>query len=242
MYPLGRKEAVDENDKKFPMELVIPQKVTIMSKYWYAYSVHLNQTGDTCVANAWTHFLTDSPRTHKLYDLDSNRPKWRTDGGFNYYISAQSDEVGFRGYLYDGAQSIDEFDDTPPQGGTSVRAGAKVLQSIGAISTYHWANNVGDIANAILTVGPVVMGTVWLNSMFNPTVIVDKWYLKVDTSSGVAGGHAWVVNGYNSETGEFRMKNSWGKDWGNGGHAYIRSADMEYLLNDGGECCIGLEP
>src|SRR4051794_17453070 len=180
-YPLGRREAVDENDKKFPMALVIPEKVTVTSKYWYAYNVHLNQTGDTCVANAWTHFLTDSPRTHKLYDLNNGKPilpSGMTIYQMHNFTSAQSGEVGFRGWLYDMAQQADEFDDTPPQGGTSVRAGAKALQVLGAVSTYHWANSVGDIANAVLTTGPVVMGTVWLNSMFNPYGYADKVYLK----------------------------------------------------------------
>lgn len=244
-YPLGRREAVDERDNKFPMALVLPTSLEgVTSKYWYAYRAYCNQTGDTCVANAWTHFLTDSPRTHRIYDLDAGRPNW----GINLqlalrgYVSNQSSEAGWRGWLYDQAQNIDEWDDTPPEGGTSVRAAAKILQALGAITSYHWANSVGDIANAVLTTGPVVMGTTWYNSMFNPILKSDHAYLGVNPDSGIAGGHAWVVNGYSTDTGYFRMKNSWGKDWGYGAHAYLSSHDLDYLLNDGGEACIGLEP
>lgn len=76
MHELGRRHAPDERDNNFPMRLVVPSMITLTYKYWYAYRVFLDQTGDTCVANAWTHFLTDSPRTHRLRDLNSNRPGW----------------------------------------------------------------------------------------------------------------------------------------------------------------------
>jgi len=101
---------------------------------------------------------------------------------------------------------------------------------------------MGDIANAILTTGPVVMGTVWYESMFETMVHNDKAWLEVAPDSGVAGGHAWVVNGYNAEAGIFRMKNSWGKDWGIGGHAYLFDHELSLLLSAAGEACIGLEP
>lgn len=116
-----------------------------------------------------------------------------------------------------------------------------MLQNIGAIKSYHWANNVQDIANAVLTTGPVVMGTVWYNSMFDPTP-EDNYFLRVDEASGIAGGHAWVIDGYNTKTDVFRMKNSWSYHWADGGFAHVTRADLEKLFSHDGEAAIGLEP
>lgn len=239
-YQLGRRHAPDSNDAKFPMMAVLPPRNTVLLptyKYNWAYGFYANQTGDTCVANAWTHFLTDSPRTHKIVDLDNHRPAW-VGNWMLTYTSLQSSQRGFRGFLYDKAQTIDEFDDTPPQGGTSVRAGAKALQAMGAIKSYHWAQSVDDIAYAVLTGNPVVVGTTWYNSMFNPD---SKGRLVVDVASGVAGGHAWKIDGYNSTTKLFRMKNSWSINWGNKGFANINYSDIAMLLADNGEAAIALE-
>lgn len=208
------------------MRLVTP-RATVPSRYWYAYGTYLDQTGDTCVANAWTHFLADSPTTHRLAVMDA------VDAG---YRSAQSGETGFRGRLYDEAQQADEFSDTPPAGGTSVRAAAKVLQAEGRIASYHWAQTISDVVRAVLTVGPVVVGTNWYESMFDPVDGV----LRVDPASGVAGGHAYVLNGCSTTKRTLRLKNSWSKAWGRAGHATIGWDDFAGLLVDG-EACIGLE-
>lgn len=220
--------------------LEAPEALEITYRYWYGARVHLDQTGDTCVANAWTHFLSDSPRTHRLGDLDAARPTWPgLPADLSGYTSAQSGEQHFRGWLYDRAQQADEWSDTPPEGGTSVRAGAKVLQAIGAVKSYHWAADIDDVIDAVLTEGPVVVGTSWYNDMFWPT----GSEARLSPTGGVAGGHAWKIDGYNRTTGLFRMKNSWGTTWGLNGYAHITHGDLSRLLFDeSGEACIALEP
>ncbi len=117
-----------------------------------------------------------------------------------------------------------------------MRAGAKVLKELGVIEEYRWASNANEVAAAILSVGPVVVGTPWYKDMFYPNnegIIVP--------GGDQAGGHAYVLNGVNLDTGYFRLKNSWGRGWGNDGYAYIRMEDFEKLMNEWGEACIGLE-
>lgn len=243
-HPLGRRQAYDPKDALHPMAAVLtqsPEALEITYRYWSGTATHLDQTGSTCVANAWTHFLSDSPRSHRLSDLDAGNPAWaaalRTV--LAGYTSPQSGEHAFRGWLYDQAQQLDEFADTPPAGGTSVRAGAKVLQSLGAIKSYHWAANIDDVITAVLTEGPVIVGTNWYHDMFRP-VGSDA---RLHPTGGVAGGHAWKVDGYNRSTLLFRMKNSWGLGWALKGYAHITQADLSRLLFDEpGEACIALEP
>jgi hypothetical protein len=146
----------------------------------------------------------------------------------------------FAAHVYDKAQTIDEFDDTPPAGGTSVRAGAKTLQSISLISDYRWLFDTGSITRALLELGPVVVGTDWLNSMFTPTPISagNGSIIRANYATGVAGGHCYLLTGVNTNTGRYRILNSWGTGWGNGGYAYIPISDFDTLLQRGGEACL----
>lgn len=67
-------------------------------------------------------------------------------------------------WLYRQAQLIDEWDDTPPEEGTSVKAAFEILRTKGAkrypsgviapqdgISAYRWAKNVDDVHAVIQT-------------------------------------------------------------------------------------------
>jgi hypothetical protein len=68
-------------------------------------------------------------------------------------------------WLYNEAQRTDEYADTPPEGGTSVRAGLRILQTLGAmrewdgkdtgvhpedgISAYRWATTWDEVRRAV---------------------------------------------------------------------------------------------
>lgn len=219
------------------MRALLPPITLATYRYWAGSRVHLDQTGDSCVANALTHLVCDSPRSHRLSDVDSDAPGWVGKWDARYR-SPQSGEVGFRGYLYDQAQQLDEFTDTPPSGGTSVRAGAKALQSLGAITAYHWAQSISDITKAILTTGPVVVGTEWTEDMFSP---VGSNYV-IKPTGPVVGGHAYKLDGINITTGYVRLKNSWSASWGQNSYAHIHRDDLDELVfGRDGEAVIAVE-
>lgn len=147
--------------------------------------------------------------------------------------------------IYALAQTLDEFPDTPPADGTSVRAGFKALQKMGILSAYHWAPNISTAMNFVLSTGPMVFGTNWYDSMFDP----DKHgYLNIDPKAQVAGGHAWLVCGAeNGRTnpdgskGAARMQNSWGRSWGDNGRAWISYDTLSRLIKEDGEAGMGIE-
>jgi len=142
--------------------------------------------------------------------------------------------------LYDDAQANDEWPGPPPPyDGTSVRAGAKVLQRRGLIDSYHWAdtsNPLPDLVDCLLYRGPVVVGTEWLEDMFEPG---EDGFL--DVSGALAGGHAYKLDGVNTKRAFFRIKNSWGRSWGNHGFAFMSFEDMERLVKNDGEACLAKE-
>lgn len=160
-----------------------------------------------CVGYSWAHWLNASP--------------------FRQFVKPDG--------LYRLCQYVDEWEGNDYDG-TSVRAGAKVLQSLGFISEYRWTTDIQTLANAILTRGPVVVGTWWYSAMYQPDK--DGW---LTVSGSREGGHAYLVTGVNTRQHKFKIKNSWGEGWGRNGTAYVMFSDMQRLLSEHGECCLGIE-
>lgn len=122
--------------------------------------------------------------------------------------------------LYHACKAIDGM---PNEEGSNDRFLAKVLVAQGRIERYLWAQNIDDLRTWVLTTGPVLVGTEWANDMFDP----DSKHVLHPTGA-VAGGHEWLVKGYQS--GKYRMRNSWGASWGDNGEAWISEADLASLV------------
>lgn len=210
---LGRKPSEDERDNKFLIKAILPKKITITSRYWYANGWWGDQ-GNTpmCVGYSWAHWLEDGPVTQP---------------GVSPIVQPSG--------IYSLAQKVDEWPGENYEG-TSVRAGAKVLTELGFIGEYRWAWDVETLINAVLSEGPCVVGTNWYENMFYPNA---KGVISI--SGGVAGGHAWLINGVDTKAKYFRMKNSWGREWGNKGMAKISFEDMKRLISEDGEVCLARE-
>ena len=165
-----------------------------------------------CVGYAWAHWIEDGPIEH---------------GGLAPIVPPN--------LIYKEAQKLDEWVGENYDG-TSVRGAAKYLKNTNKISSYLWTYDINVLINTLLTTGPVVVGTNWYTSMFYP----DKNGL-IKVSGGLAGGHAYVLNGVDTIKKLFRIKNSWGSNWGQQGHAYITFSDMNKLIKQNGEVCLAIE-
>ncbi len=182
-------------------------------RYWGRQSFWGDQGSTSqCVAYAWTAWLEDGPV------LQPGKPS-----------------PTFMAELYAECQRSDEWEGQDYDG-TSVRAGAKVLQSRGLIESYLWGTDLDTVVDTVLTLGPVVMGTNWTEAMFTPDAQGVIRY-----RGSVVGGHAWKVDGVNRRTGMARAKQSWGRDWGLRGGFWVPFEDLERLIVEDGEACLAIE-
>lgn len=146
-------------------------------------------------------------------------------------VKFASDPNGVAQSLYKLAQKLDSWAGEDYEG-TSVLAGMKAGQSSRWWTGYKWAFNMTEL-RAALEEGPVVIGVDWYGGMYDP---VGDW---LQPEGDVAGGHCILVTGYQASTKSYRLRNSWGADWGRNGSAYIKTDDLDKILfQAGGEAAV----
>lgn len=138
--------------------------------------------------------------------------------------------------VYSAATVIDGFPGTfrPDDTGSSGLAVAKVLTSRGLISGYRHAFNITD-ALAALQVGPVITGVPWYESFFEPA---PGGLISIKEGDREAGGHEFVVDGYDALAGLVWSTNSWGTDWSVGGRFCMTVATWAQLLSQQGDVTV----
>lgn len=232
-HRLGRIEQFDERSRNFQIRpLLDAEAITKPRSYTWSCLPRLNQGNlGACVGFSWAHEIAARPVVKPA----------------NYQLGIQ---------LYNRAQEIDSWSNTPPVEGTSVIAGVKAAKEAGYYTEYRWCGAgsgraAEDLVLAVGYRGPVVVGIHWYESMFDPDA---SGLLHI--SGNVAGGHAILVNGVLARWSTtilsanraylnldrrktlLRLHNSWGDWWGLNGEAFISLEDMDRLLHEGGEGCI----
>lgn len=135
-------------------------------------------------------------------------------------------------HVYREAQKIDPWPGEA-YSGTSVLAGAKVMERLGYLAEYRWAFGLDDALTVVSRHGPAVIGLNWWSGMWEPDT---RGYLH--RTGRVVGGHALLLTGVSVRHERATVYNSWGKAWGMGGRAYLSWDDLGALLEDDGEVCV----
>lgn len=210
MPGLGRLIEFDERSRRYPVRALVEGRKP--RSYTWGCDLRLDQ-GDqpACVGFSMAHELRAKPKV----------------------VSGVTTELAMT--LYREAQELDEWPGTSYEG-TSVLAGVKALQKRGFIESYAWAFGLAEVVLALSYVGPVVAGTSWDTSMFEPA---SCGYLHPNGKS--AGGHAYLLVGVDMKRERLRILNSWSSGWADGGMAWISFADMQNLLSRQGEACLPLQ-
>lgn len=138
--------------------------------------------------------------------------------------------------VYALATQLDQFQGAypPDDTGSSGIGAAKALVKLGLAAKYTHAFSLDAVKSALQT-GPVMVGTVWLESMFEPTAAGN---VTVARDSAVAGGHEYVLSAYDAGARQFRIDNSWGEGWAIRGSAWITEADLQWLLSQQGDVTV----
>lgn len=213
----------DPRSRLYSLREVIPRGVPRREKLWKPGLILDQGSEGACVGFGWTAEALASPVRVDLTRLKF--PHART-----------ADPTKFAQYVYRSAKLIDEWAGENYEG-TSVLAGAKVMENVGLLKGYRWAFSLEEVTDALMLRGPVVIGIPWYDSMYE----TDGRVLKVDGQ--VVGGHCLLVIGYKPNVPEFGngpgywLQNSWGPLWGHQGLALINSVDLYLLLRQDGEAC-----
>lgn len=209
-FPLGRVQEHDPRSLAFPA----PTTTNVVSKSWRHYGLVLDQGSlGSCTGNAAAQSLNTAPY-HVI-----GTPTYREPDAVDFYSRAT---------VLDGFTGTYPPDDT----GSSGLAVSKVLQERGLISAYTHAFGLDHLLAALMS-GPCIVGTDWMNDMFNP----DSAGV-VHPTGGVVGGHEYLCNGVNVSSKMLRFVNSWSSSWGIRGHFYMSFDDFSVLLNDGGDAIL----
>jgi len=204
----------DPRNAAFPMRLLLqPRPLRVWS---WPNKVQLDQ-GDLggCAAYASCHELSAVPIE-------------QTDVGdelaTSVYFSAQRRD-GLPGGEYPGA--------FPRAGGTTLEAVAKDLKRRGRITGYYWAEGPHDVYQCVAWERPVVVGTPWTEAMMQP----DANHMLHPDGRGL-GGHAWLIRRIDPARRLLGMQNSWGRQWGDNGGAWMAFEDFERLWAQNGQAVV----
>jgi hypothetical protein len=210
---LDRLVQFDEKSRNYPLSSTIlskkPRSYTWRVTEWYD-----QKSEGACVAFALGHELNARPA-----EIKNIPEEWLVKRV--YWDSQRIDP--WQGGSYPGANPFYE--------GTSVLAGVKTLQKMGAFKGYNWAFSMNDIIRGVAYNGPAVIGVNWYEGMFD----TDKSGF-IKPVGSLIGGHAVLLRGVNIREQTFTIRNSWGKSWGKDGDCYITFADLQTLMRQQGEC------
>lgn len=168
-------------------------------------------------------------------------------------------------WLYREAQIVDEWNDTPPEEGTSLSAGFDVLRDKGhrrlwgggsrppeidegIVQVNRWLTTVDEIRTAISEKMPVVLGINWYNGFYAPSSFnsgyrnkPEKWIAPQGSDprwGGIAGGHCICATGASDRRQAVLLSNSWGRSYGMKGKIWIPYSAVTRLMSELGEAAI----
>jgi hypothetical protein len=158
------------------------------------------------------------------------------------FTAARLHGLGTPGYLAEGVAVTLYSDATqigspdspypPNDQGSDGLSVCKAGVNLGYLKEYRHAFSFGDLVLALQD-QPVIMGTYWHQSMFNPSSTGF-----ISPGGDTVGGHEYLALGVNTEQQYLTFLNSWSANWGDRGRFYMTFADVQTLLADQGDVTV----
>jgi hypothetical protein len=146
--------------------------------------------------------------------------------------------------LYSDITAIDPYPGTYPDAdtGSDGLSAAKALRNAGIIPGYEHAFGVDEALRALQDY-PLLVGTLWTRSMFEPDSRgLIAVYSDTESESGAAGGHEWIADQYDPGAELIGGTTSWGTAFGVGGRFYLTVEDFARLLDADGDVIVLTPP
>jgi hypothetical protein len=220
-YPLGRHVVRDERSRTFALPDPIAFGAHLPRAVQHPRVIPVLDQGDvgSCTANALLGCLGSEPFASQLRDRDYAPVDLST---FDEALALA---------VYHDETILDEREIPgvypPDDTGSAGLYAMKVARNRRWIRAYRHGFAF-SASIAALVKAPIMVGSVWLPSMFD----VDRTgTILVDREQEPDGGHEYVVDGYDLDEGVAFMTNSWGTSWGRDGTAKIRLGDLRWLLS-----------
>lgn len=143
----------------------------------------------------------------------------------------EDDAIG----LYSTASFLDNIEGgyLPTDTGSTGLAVAKAAQQRGFITSYSHAFGFDQMI-ASLQASPVIVGTNWYKSFYEPD---SKGVITFDGGTAM-GGHEYLVLGVDMEEKFVTCLNSWGPEWSTQGRFRVSFEDFTRLLSEDGDVCV----
>lgn len=149
-------------------------------------------------------------------------------------VYADAEELDGEGHVTVKDLGGDTYSVTPDDGSSGLSV-AKVLKTRALISGYQHAFSTDAVYSALMS-APGITGINWYQSMFDTEA---DGHIKVDLSSGLAGGHEFVIKGVevaaDGTVARVWMDNSWDTSWGVSGGGYFTPAEYKALMAKQGD-------
>lgn len=130
--------------------------------------------------------------------------------------------------LYADIQSQDRAEGRVYSEGATTLAAMKVGQKRGWWTAYHWAYDIDTVLKLVHDSKPVILGTNYYESQFDRD---SEGIARIRFNSPIAGGHFYVIRGYNPRRGLLTSPQTW-----NDGDYKYPVEDIARLLAEDGEC------
>jgi len=218
---LGRHIHHDSRSRDYRFGAAQPSR-DVSTRWTYSLPVLNQWNTNACTGNAMAHFLNTD---YAAQARAAKKVSWCTESLALQFYSVATREEGNPAYYY-----------PPHDQGSDGLDVAKAAQSLGWVDRYEHCFTFNQFRAALQT-QPVLMGTVWTNSMFkpDPTGLVRVGEISDYT---IAGGHEWLALGINYGTQLITGLSSWGAGWGNKGKFDLSFPEFESLMYTQGDVIV----